>query len=129
LIFHVQVGTPLLFETIAAILSLVAFFFNFKATDPSVSSKYFSFTAKKIPHTFTLVTIFFAMLVWTDVIPHLAGVVDDGLLRVKDPKVYHPVDFMSPLLYLGAVGIHCNLLSSLLSNYMHTNANTTIPYP
>jgi len=125
LLLHL-VGSPLIFETATSLLALIALIATFRASrtpsshstsaSASTSTHFKTFSSqikaffsishspKKIPHTFTFVTVTFALLVGLDTIFHLAGVIDDSRSwrRVRDPGVFHPVDFMRPLLYLGA---------------------------
>jgi len=123
LLLHL-IGSPLIFETATSLLALIALIATFRTSrNPSshstsaptytsklsktlsfISLSFISHSPKKIPHTFTFVTVTFASLVWLDTILHLAGVLDDSVSwrRVRDPGVFHPVDFMRPLLYLGA---------------------------
>jgi len=89
------IGSPLIFETVTAILTLVALFISFR------NSSFSHIKPKRTPITFTFVSILFAILAWINEILHFVGVIDDGLLRL-DPKIFHSVDFMRPLLYLGA---------------------------
>jgi len=94
LLLHL-VGSPLIFETVTFILSLVALFFTFR----NLSFSHIS--PKRSPITFTFVSTLFAILAYIDTILHLTGVIDDGIFR-ENPNIFHPVDFMKPLLYLGA---------------------------
>jgi len=100
--------------SLLTLIALIAFFLTSRtpsshsiSTSTSAPSKSLSFISRsheQIPRTFTFVTVAFALLVSLDTFLHLAGVLDDSKSwrKVEDPAVFHPVDFMWPLLYLGA---------------------------